>query len=98
MYPDSEKFTMALINQSSPTLLTIRDNYADMKELKVEDVLPFAFPFGLCGPSCSKRTQISKEADFQRYFRLTMPQFMRGDAILVLGHMCGRILRYRRGL
>ena len=89
---------MALINQSAPTLLTIGGDYANMKELKVEDVLPFAFLFGLGGPSCSKRTQISKEACFQRYFRLAMPQFMREDAILVLGHIYGRILTYRSGV
>ena len=70
----------------------------NMKELKVEDVLPFAFPFGLGGPSCSRQTQISQEACFQRYFRLAMPQFMRGDAIIVLGHMYGRILTYRSGV
>ena len=86
VYPDSPKFAMALINQSAPTLLTIGGDYANMKELKVEDVLPFAFPFGLGGPSCSRQTQIPKEACFQRYFRLAMPQFMRGDEILVLGH------------
>ena len=57
---------MALINQSAPTLLTIGGNYANMRELKVEDVLPFVFPFGLGGPSGSgaRRTQISVEACF----------------------------------
>ena len=98
VYGDSKKFAMALINQSAPTLLTIGGDYANMQELKVEDVLPFAFPFGLGGPSSSRRTQISQEACFQRYFRLAMPQFMRGDVILVLGHMYGRILTYRSGV
>ena len=69
-----------------------------MKELKVEDVLHFAFLFGLGGPGCSRQTQISQEVCFQRYFRLAMPQFMRGDVTLVLGHMYGRILRYRSGV
>ena len=97
VYADSKKFVMALINQSAPTLLTIGGDYANMQELKVEDVLPFVFPFGLGGPSCSRKTKTSQEACFQRYFRLTMPQFMRGDVILVLGHMYGRILTYRSG-
>lgn len=51
VFADSKKFTMVLINQSAPTLLIIGDNYVDMQELKVEDVLPFAFPFGLGEPS-----------------------------------------------
>ena len=98
VYSDSKKFAMALINQSAPTLLTIGGDYANMKELKVENVLPFAFPHGMGGPSGSRQTQISVEACFQRYFRLAMPQFMRGDAILVLGHMYGRLLTYRSGV
>ena len=98
VFGDSRSFAMALLNQSAPTLLTIGGNYANMRELRVEDVLPFAFPYGMGGPIGKRRTPISQEACFQRYFRLAMPQFMRGDVILVLGHMYGRILTFRSGV
>ena len=98
VYGSSKRFATALLNQSAPTLLTIGGDYANMKELRVEDVVPFAFPHGMGGPSGKRRTPISQEACFQRYFRLAMPQFMRGDVVLVLGHMHGRILTYKSGV
>ena len=98
VFEDSSKFARAILTQSSPTLLAIGGQYANMKELDVENVLPFAFPFGLGGPGGRRRTPISSEACFQRYFRLSMKQFMRGDVILILGHMYNRILSYRSGV
>ena len=98
VFGDSRSFAMALLNQSALTLLTIGGNYTNMRELRVEDVVPFAFPHGMRGPSGKRRTPISQEACFQRYFRLAMPQFMRGDVVLVLGHMHGRILTYKSGV
>lgn len=98
VYEDSQKFAQALLTQTEPTLLTVGGTYADMKTLRVEDVLPFAFPFGIGGPGGPRRTRISKEACLQRYFRLSMKQFMRGDTILVLGHMYNRLLTYNKGI
>ena len=98
VYPDEKQFAIAMLNQSSPTLLAIGGNYARMKELRVEDVLPFAFPYGMGGPKVKRRTPISEEACLQRYMRLAMRQFMRGDVILVIGNMYGRIQTFRSGI
>ena len=98
VYSQSQKFAWAMLNQSTPTLLVAGGNYANMKELRIEDVLPFAFPFGLGGLKGPRRTRISQEALFQRYFRLAMPQFMRGDVIAVLAHMYGRLLSFKSGV
>lgn len=98
VYPDEKQFAIAMLNQSSPTLLAIGGNYATMKELRVEDVLPFAFPYGMGGPKVKRRTPISEEACLQRYMRLAMRQFMRGDVILVIGNMYGRIQTFRSGI
>jgi len=43
-----------------------------MKELRVDDVLPFTFPYGIGGPSGKQHTQKSKEDRFQRLFCLSM--------------------------
>ena len=98
VYEDRSKFARAILTQTAPTLLAIGGSYANMKEIRVEDVLPFAFPRGRGGPKCRRRTPLSAEGVFQRYFRLSMKQFMRGDVILVLGHMYNRILSYRTGI
>ena len=98
IYDDSKAFAMAMMNQSSPTLLTIGGNYAKSKELRLEDVLPFAFPYGMGGPKGARRTRISEEQCLQRYFRLSMRQFMTGDVCLVIHQMYGRILSFRSGV
>ncbi|MBE0527141.1 MAG: hypothetical protein IH631_09380 [Candidatus Thorarchaeota archaeon] len=98
VYGTSNRFALALLNCSAPTLLPIGGKYANMKELKVEDVLPFAFPFGIGGPKMNQRTKVSLGACIQRYMNLAMPQFLRGDVILVLNHMYGRQLSYKSGV
>lgn len=98
VYPDEKQFAIAMFNQSSPTLLAIGGDYARMKELRVEDVIPFAFPHGTGGPKVKRRTPISQEACFQLYMRLAMRQFMRGDVILVLGNCYSRIHTFRSGI
>lgn len=98
VYEDRSKFARAILTQTAPTLLAIGGSYANMKELRVEDVLPFAYPRGIGGPKYRRRTPLSAEGWFQRMFRLSMKQFMTGDVILVLGHMYNRLLSYRTGV
>ena len=62
-----------------------------MKELRVEDVIPFAFPHGMGEPKVKRRIPISGEACIQMYMRLAMMQFIRGDVILVLGNCYSQI-------
>ena len=49
VYPDTRHFATALLTNSSPTLLAHGCQYANMRELRVEDVLPFAFTTGRGG-------------------------------------------------
>lgn len=98
VYPDEKQFAIAMLNQSSPILLSSGGDYARMKELGVEDVIPFAFPHGMGGPKLKRRTPISKEACIQIYMCLAMRQFMRGNVILVLGHCYSRIQTFHSGI
>ena len=98
VYESSTRFATALINRSAPTLLVSGGNFANERELRVEDVLPFAFPFGIGGPKMKRRAKVSTEACIQRYFRTAMPQLMRGDVIMVLNHIFGRQVSYRSGV
>ena len=79
VYGDSKRFAIAMLNQSSPTLLTVGGSYANMREMKIEDVLRFTFPFGIGRPKCTRRTPISEEACLQHYLRLAMRQLISGD-------------------
>ena len=80
VFQDEKSFARAMLSQEDPTLLAIGGQYANMRNVRVEDVLPFLFPFGIGGPGGKRRTRISQETCFQRYFRLSNNQFMTGDA------------------
>ena len=70
--------------------------YANLKELKLKDVCPVQFPFGLGGPVDNRETPISPEETYKHYCRLSLRQFMRGDFLLVLKHMHNRMLSFKR--
>ena len=90
VFGSSERFALALLNKSAPTLLACGGSYARAKELPLESVLPFAFPYGLGGPKMDRRTKVSMEVCLRHYLRLSLSQFMRGDSILVINHMFNR--------
>lgn len=55
VYDSEYNFALAMINRSAPTLLAIGGQYAKSNEIKVENVLPFAFPYGIGGPKMNRR-------------------------------------------
>ena len=95
MYDDNEAFATAMLSQSSLTLLTVGGKYKNAKELRIEDVLPFALSYGTGGSKCPRQTSISEDQCLQRYCQLAMRQFMTGDVCLVLNQMFGRIHSYQ---
>ena len=98
VYATDTDFTMAMLNQAAPTLLVYGGKYANMKELALENLLPFVFPYGLGTPKQKRPQHVSFEACIQRYMRLAMLQFMRGDVILVMNHLYARQLSYKSGI
>jgi hypothetical protein len=44
--------------------------------MNVEDVLPFAFPFGIGGPKMKQRLKVSPQKCIEHYMRLSLVQFM----------------------
>jgi hypothetical protein len=50
VYCSTDRFTLAIVNCSAPTLLAYGGTYANNVEMKVDNILPFAFPFGIGGP------------------------------------------------
>jgi hypothetical protein len=66
------------MNCCAPTLLASGGTYANNVEMNVENILPFAFPFGIGGPKMKRRVQVSLELCIQVYMRLSLRQFMEG--------------------
>ena len=64
-------------------------------------LMPFLCAFlayGIGGPKYVSPSQISEEQCLQRYFWLSMPQFMAGDVCLVVHQMYGQILSFCSGV
>ena len=70
VYETNEKFVMATMNCTMPTLHVHGGEYANLKELKLEDVCLVQFPFGLGGPSDNRETPISPKETYKHYCRL----------------------------
>jgi hypothetical protein len=98
VYGSSERFALAMFQSSAPTLLAYGENYANVDDVAIENILPFAFPFGIGGPKMKHRTQVSLELCIQLYLRLSLKQFMEGPTILVLNHINNRQMSYMSGV
>ena len=98
VYENGNDFTVAMLNEATPTLLVSGGKYANMKEIDLESLLPFAFPFGVGTPKQNRPVRLSYPVCLQRYMRLAMRQFMRGDVILIMNHIYGRQQSYRSGV
>ncbi len=70
-----------------PTLLAYGGTYAKNADMKIENILPFAFPFGIRGPKIQRRVKVSLELCIQVYMHLSLGQFMEGPTILVMNHI-----------
>ena len=73
-------------------------NYANESSLNLEDVFPVQFPFGFGGPNNSRRNQISQKVCLQHYLKLSLPQFIQGNFILVVNHIYNSILSFKSGI
>ena len=98
VFDSPEKFTIAMLNRSTPHLLVSGGSFANSREMNVEDVLPFAFPFGIGGPKMKRKLKVSPQKCIQHYMRLSLVQFMDSSTILVLNHLLNRILSYITGV
>jgi len=90
VYETNQQFVKAMLDRTMPTLLVNGGNYSDLRELLLENIAPMQFPFGQGGPKSDRRTHISPGECYRHYCKLSLPQFMRGDFILILNHMYNR--------
>ncbi len=67
-------------------------------DMKIENILPFAYPFGIGGPKMQRRVKVSLELCIQVYMCLSLGQFMEGPTILVMNHIYNRQMSYKAGV
>ncbi len=99
VYKTNTEFTMSVLNGVKPLMLQYGGKYVTSgKDLKLEWIFPVQFPFGVGGPKRKRPTKISEIECLKHYFRLSLPQFMRGDFILVVLHMFNRMKSFENGI
>jgi hypothetical protein len=98
VYGLSDEFALAMFKHSAPTLLAYGGTYANLKEMNTENILPFAFPFGIGGPKMKQKAKASYELCIQLYMKLFLQQFMEGPTILVINHINNRQMLYKSGV
>jgi hypothetical protein len=97
VYGSSDIVALAMFQHSVPTLLAYGGTYAKNADMKIENILPFAFPFGIGGPKMEQQVKVSLELCIQIYMHLSLGQFMEGPTILVMNHIYNRQMSYKTG-
>ncbi len=98
VYGSSDICALAMFQRSAPTLLAYGGTYAKNADMKIENILPFAFLFGIGGPKMERRVKVSLELCIQVYMRLSLEQFMEGPTILVMNHIYNRQMTFKTGV
>ncbi len=78
VHGSTEKIALALFQHSAPTLLAYGGTYANITDVPIENILLFAFPFGIGGPKMKRRVKVSLQLCIQLYLQLSLTQFMEG--------------------
>ena len=96
VYDTTKDLVLALLkNHSAPTLSIHGGKYSTHSDvMHLENVFPTVFPFGSGGPTLKRSHAISKEEIIRHYLRLSLPQFMESEFILVANYLLGRILSF----
>lgn len=98
VFGSSDIFALAMFQRSAPTLLAYDGTYATNSDMKIENILPFAFPFGIGGPQMKRRVKVSLDKCIQLYMHIALGQFMEGPTILVMNHIYNRQMSYKMGV
>ena len=72
VYGSSERFALAIFQHSAPTLLAYGRTYANVTDVPIDNIPPFAFPFGIGGPKKKCRVKVLLELCIQLYLRLSL--------------------------
>ena len=94
---NEKDFIFSLLNGKEPTLIFHGGDRVGSHQIKLEDMFPVQFPFGLGGLH-KRPTKISPTEALRHYARIALPQFQRADFILVLYAMFQRAQTFQNSV
>ena len=98
IYKDEKDFVASILNDKEPTLLFRGGDFMSQHNVKLEDIFPIQFPFGLgsINHNNQKRpTSVSKADILKHYSQLSLPQFQKADFLLVTCAMYQRLETFK---
>ena len=98
VFSTNEEFTLAMLGGTAPTMIVSGGNHVNLKDIKLEDVCPVQFPFGVGGPSMPRRNPMSASECYQHYTELSLCQFMKGDFLLILNSLFNRVKTFETAI
>ena len=94
----TQNFILAMLRRTMPTLLVHGSDYANLKELLLENVCVRQFPFGTGGPKMKRRNPVGFSRSLRHYCNLSLKQFMMPDFLLIANHMNNWVLSYKNAI
>ena len=91
VFDTNRDFTLAMLSGTAPTMIVSGGNHVNIRDIKLEDVCPIQFPFGVGGPSMRRRNPVSTSECYQHYTELSLSQFMKGDFLLILNNLNNKV-------
>ena len=95
-YQNQSEFAQALFGGYTPTMFyhpTKVISYAKLSEL-----CPIAFPFGTGDVDCKRSPAVSEVECLQHYLKLSLPQFLEGQTVLIIHHLFQRRKSFLSGI
>jgi hypothetical protein len=96
IYTNQSDFARALFVGETPTLFYHPTKVAS--HTKLGQLLPIAFPFATGDVDCRRAPYVNEVEWLQHYLRLSLPQFLEGQKVLVIHHIYQRRKSFLTGI
>ena len=94
---NEKEFIFSLLREKEPTLIFKGGDRIGSHQIKLEEMFPVQFPFGVGGLD-KRPTKVSPQETMRHYARISLPQFQRADFILVLYAMFQRAQTFQKSI
>jgi len=95
-YRNQSEFAKALFIGETPTLFYHPNKV--ISHAKLSQLCPLAFPFGTGDVDCKRKPAVTEVECLQHYLKLSLPQFLEGQTVLIIHHIFQRRHSFMTGI